>query len=125
MELRTHCKRGHLRTVENVGSRGRCLDCKTWRRRLWKPQRCGISELQLQGLISEGCPLCREPFRFAPHLDHDHRICPDKDHICTKCFRGVICDICNTGFIRAIEQRPFLRKLVAPSVLAYIDKLIS
>ena len=111
-EHRVRYKRAHPRRHDTYAAR--CLKFK----------KCGLTESEMLAIISKGCPLCQELFRSSPHLDHDHRICPDKNHICTKCFRGVICDICNTGFIRAIEQRPFLRKLVAPSVLAYVDKLM-
>ena len=97
-------------------------DCYQARRSKFK--KCGLDESSMLAIIARGCPICGESFKLAPHLDHDHRICSGKNHICMKCFRGVICDICNTGFIRAIEQRPALRKLVAPSVLAYIDKLM-
>ena len=88
-------------------------------------RQCGLDDLQVEKLLSLGCPSCEEAFRLSPHIDHDHRIC-DKSgrHACTKCFRGLICDVCNTGFIRAIEHRPALRNLVSQKVIAYIDKLM-
>ena len=91
-----------------------------------KSRDCGISESQWVELISIGCPICGQSFTSSPpQFDHDHRICDKQRHVCEKCFRGVICTTCNTGFIRAIEQRPSLRRLVSQVILDYIDRRLT
>lgn len=64
------------------------------------------------------CDLCSKPIILrTARLDHDHEICPQSQHCCDKCFRGVLCAKCNTGLgalgdseeglLRALE---YLRK---------------
>lgn len=31
------------------------------------------------------------------HIDHDHNICPQRNHSCKKCRRGLACNPCNTN----------------------------
>jgi hypothetical protein len=88
-----------------------------------KLRNLGLDAAVIARLTLEGCALCHKAFEKTPHLDHDHKICDRDDHACEKCFRGFLCDVCNTGFIRAIEQRLILRTMVSTTVLSYIDKL--
>jgi hypothetical protein len=37
--------------------------------------------------------------------------------------RGLLCRVCNNGFVYAIDMNPSLRTLVAQSVLDYVDKI--
>jgi len=33
---------------------------------------------------------------YSLRIDHDHRICPQKQHSCQRCRRGLVCNYCNT-----------------------------
>ena len=88
-----------------------------------KYRKTGLKDDQIDTLIFKGCAVCQSEFVKSPHIDHDHRICSGKNHVCPKCFRGLLCSMCNTGFIRAIENRPSLRNHVSEYVLNYLDKL--
>lgn len=37
-------------------------------------------------------------------IDHDHKICPQKDHSCEKCRRGLVCQSCN---INELSERSY------------------
>ena len=93
------------------------------RRRSIRHHRCGLSDQAALDLLLAGCPICGCEFEKYPHMDHDHTVCNKDNHVCKKCFRGFLCNICNPSFISAIEHRPSLRSLVSQKVLDYIDKL--
>jgi hypothetical protein len=86
-------------------------------------RKSGLSDKQIDSLLESGCSICHDVFTTTPHIDHDHFICRGKNHVCSKCFRGLLCSTCNTGFIRAIENCPSLRAHVSEHVLRYIDRL--
>ncbi len=56
----------------------------------------GLTLDQYNDLVKKGCKACetKDWNGKTPHLDHDHSCCPHKKG-CPKCFRGLLCDICN------------------------------
>lgn len=45
-------------------------------------------------------------------IDHDHnRGCPEKNHSCSKCRRGILCDLCNTTLGLFADNADTLRRL--------------
>jgi hypothetical protein len=82
----------------------------------------GLSQSQYDELRLLGCAICKQSFVETPHIDHDHRHCSGKVG-CKECVRGLLCRVCNNGFIYAIEMNPSLRTLVPLSVLDYVDKI--
>lgn len=82
----------------------------------------GIDEHVYDVWFLEGCAICKQPFVETPHVDHDHRHCSGKIG-CKECVRGLLCRVCNNGFVYAIEMNPSLRTLVPLSVLDYVDKI--
>lgn len=71
------------------------------------------------------CALCGEPHNEGLgkglHLDHSHDHCPTKGESCGKCIRGLLCWLCNGGFVAAYEK---MRGRVEPYPLLenYLDK---
>lgn len=116
--MKTHCKRGHLRSPDNVSSRGSCKTCDRERCASWlkyrpdvyKSRRRGYKLRTLYGLSVDEfnallkkqkrrCAICRRKLDglrkgTTPHVDHTH----DR----TKKVRGLLCCTCNTflGFIK-------------------------
>lgn len=51
------------------------------------------SHLEYDEYLRAVCWICGDS---ADGIDHDHNICPRRNHTCEKCRRGAICQGCNT-----------------------------
>ena len=52
-----------------------------------------MSRPEYELYLEQGCWVCGGE---AILIDHDHEICPQGDHSCTKCRRGPACNRCNS-----------------------------
>ena len=115
--------------------RGICRDCNRARMREYmrraevqrkrrhgsrKYQRKGTTKERWEALLAEQggvCAICGTDTPGARDwaLDHDHRCCP-KQRACSKCIRGLLCNLCNLG-LGAFRDSTELLGLAA----AYLD----
>jgi hypothetical protein len=106
---KTHCKRGHERTPDNVYAGGRCKLCakvtaknSTWKKR--NPEKAAVNNrrqnlkhlgwtletYESAKIKQEGrCAICNEVPERALHADHEH-IDPPRP-------RELLCSACNAG----------------------------
>jgi hypothetical protein len=117
------CKRGHLRTPENLYANGTCKECmkaaaplraeahyqqtlrwsrtaagkaSNWKR--WLKYTYNITVEMVESLLrsqNDVCRICREPFTKRPCVDHDHSCC-NGNRSCGECVRGLLCKRCNS-----------------------------
>lgn len=66
-----------------------------------------ISKEKYHELLSQGCDSCGSFDKLC--IDHDHTCCPGQ-MTCGKCFRGVLCNECNTaeGFLKTSKKAAML-----------------
>lgn len=118
MPKKTHCKRGHLRSPENVNRHGDCIQCRDDRMNSWRKnnpdyerkwceenpeRRRAISLASHTGIDKEAvyqyllerentsvCDICQQECSTGNNLslDHDHE---------TNEIRGLLCKKCNSG----------------------------
>jgi hypothetical protein len=129
---KTHCKRGHPLSGDNVyicGGKRVCRECcrgrqhgydlaNPWRNcpRLYNLSVAQVEEKsRTQGNV---CAVCKRPCKVNRVLsvDHDHSCCPGPKS-CGKCVRDLLCYRCNTVLGRVEENRELLLNLVE-----YLDK---
>jgi hypothetical protein len=105
---------------KNAGGRpslGLCRRCQNLRNyhnlelaelvALWEVQnrQCyypGCSKVLTDPRIPDQRPVQGDGGTWNLRIDHDHAICPQRNHSCKECRRGLACHICNT---RALAQR--------------------
>jgi len=62
----------------------------------------GLTKAEHDALLAQGCSIagCTRP---ATHIDHDHSICPARNHSCDKCRRGPLCRFHNMTILPIVE----------------------
>jgi hypothetical protein len=134
-KLKTHCKRGHLRSPENLLKNRGCKLCVKVResspkRRdklaLWnaspakknynkyyRRSKIGWTQEKVQQVLIEqdfACAVCREPFIKEPRTDHKHAQTPEP--------RGLLCNSCNLA-IGLLKDSPDTIKAAYEYLLAW------
>jgi hypothetical protein len=133
-EFSSHCKNGHARTPENIGSKGHCKACALYYHRNWRNnnrERCRNSnrkshlkndfkmsvedfERKLQEQDNK-CAICGRDFdsslKGMPHVDHDHACCSGV-RSCGKCVRNIVCHKCNIVIAYADDDPEILQHAI-------------
>jgi recombination endonuclease VII len=63
------------------------------------------------------CGISRDQLDRRLAIDHDHACC-GKDRACKKCIRGLLCGMCNKGFVPMAEVHPILQSFLVREYLA-------
>lgn len=130
-ERKTHCKRGHERTPDNVNRWGHCKKCSIVRFADWqkanpdkvrgfmRKYRYGLTSEQFESLKfaqRNACAICHKLFgedrESRPIVDHNHMCC-DGNYGCEKCVRGLLCRSCNVLLGYAHDNAEILRSAAA------------
>lgn len=107
------------------GLQQHCRKCQSKQRRF---RLYGIDEDDFQAMLERQggqCATCNRDFTedLVPHIDHDHRCCPDKSRTCGKCTRKLLCKPCNTA-LGQIQDNPATAMALATYLLEFQDVLV-
>src|SRR3990172_9284759 len=95
---KSHCKRGHPRTPDNVNNGGACITCRNdWERKRYQEnsdktrtrelkRRYGITLNKYEEMLTAQnnvCAICNKPCPTGKRLavDHDWTCCSEKNHV--------------------------------------------